>query len=109
MINKITSKNIRHFVKKFLKDYNDLKITKDESDCIVMEYNWCDYEEGCEVIITVNYLDYTIKKYEEGYSVEEGEYSDHHTMTFLNEHDLFANFKKGIKEQFCNLQAVLYV
>ena len=96
----ITYKNIRHFTLKFLKDFKDIEIITDVVHMLVIEYGWADFEEFNANVVTVNYVDHTIRKEETGYSCEGGDYEDDDTMHFADEHDLYANFCKGIRENF---------
>ena len=97
---KITHKNIRYFILKSLKDFKNIEIVSDEKDNLVIEYGWSDYEEYNNNVVTINYDKFTIKKVDTGYSVYGGDYSFEDTMKFSNEHDLYANFLKGIREYF---------
>ena len=97
---KLTAKNIRHFLLKFLKDFKDIEVNSDTENILILEYGWGDYEEHNDNVVTINYNKFTIKKVDTGYSVYGGEYSFEDTMKFKDEHDLYANFCKGIREYF---------
>jgi hypothetical protein len=97
---KVTYKNIRRLTLEFLKDFKDVDITTDALHMLVIEYGWSDYEESETNVVTVNYVDHTINIKESGYSVDGGEFDLDNTTTFLDERDLFANFKKGINNYF---------
>lgn len=84
----------------FLKDYDNIEILNDGSDGIIkIKFEWNDgFDEWTTEIVTLNLNNYTLKRVEDGYSCDHGGYNRETTMPFVDFHDLFVNFKKGIRE-----------